>query len=328
MRIAAIDVGTNTAQLLVADVVDDDGSGPGEMPRMKRIHVAERFVRLGEGVDATGRIGDPALRRLRDALRDHREAANALGAERFVVCATSASRDATNRDAVIRFVREETDLPYEILPGEEEATWSFAAACAPFEDLHDATLVVDIGGGSTELIAGIDPSGHAPHAERAITSRVSLDIGCIRLTERHFSAQPPTRDDVKAAQEAIDVVLNHAPLQASTQSGSAPAIIGTAGTATALALVNDGPESTIDPLHGEPRTISVDRIRHWRTETLRRSVDDILALHPKAMEHRAPVFAAGVMILDTVLRRTGADYLRVSPFELRHGLLLRHLARP
>jgi exopolyphosphatase / guanosine-5'-triphosphate,3'-diphosphate pyrophosphatase len=331
MRIAAIDVGTNTAQLLVAEVVGGDGPGggtpgDGERPRMKRIHVAERFVRLGEGVDATGRIGDPALRRLRDALRDHRAAAEALGAEQFVVCATSASRDATNRDAVIRFVRDETDLPYEILPGEEEATWSFAAACAPFGDLHDATLVVDVGGGSTELIAGTDPSGHAPRAEHAITSRVSLDIGCIRLTERYFSAQPPASGDIEAAQEAIDSALDHAPLPPSTEGEAAPAIIGTAGTATALALVNDGPDSAIDPLHGEPRTLSADRVRHWRTETLRRSVDEILSLHPAAMKHRAPVFAAGVMILDTVLRRTGADHLRVSPYELRHGLLLRALS--
>lgn len=325
MRIAAIDVGTNTAQLLVADVAD--GPGAGETPRVERIHVAERFVRLGEGVDATGRIGEPALRRLRDALRDHREAADALGAEQFVVCATSASRDAANRDAVIRFVREETDLPYEILPGEEEATWSFAAACAPFADLHDATLVVDVGGGSTELIAGTDPSGYTPHAERAITSRVSLDIGCIRLTERYFSAQPPASSDIDAAQEAIEAALDHAPLQASVQGGAAPVIIGTAGTATALALVDGGPDSAIDPLHGEPRTISTDRVRHWRTKTLQRSVDEILALHPDAMEHRAPVFAAGVMILDTVLRRTGAEHLRVSPYELRHGLLLRALSR-
>lgn len=323
MRIAAIDVGTNTAQLLVADVADDGSAGQGIVPQVERIHVAERFVRLGEGVDATGRINDAALHRLRDALLDHRATAQALGAERFVVCATSASRDAANRDEVIRFVREETGLPYEILPGEDEGTWSFAAACAPFTDLHDDTLVVDVGGGSTELIAGTDPSGCAPHAEQAITSRVSLDLGCIRLTERHFSSQPPTAADITAAQATIRSALDHAPIHGDT----APVVIGTAGTATALTLVDAGPDSTIDPLHGERRTISADRVRRWQTETLQRSVDEILALHPRAMEHRAPVFAAGVMILDAVLRRTGANHLHVSPFELRHGLLLRALAR-
>ena len=322
MRIAAIDVGTNTAQLLVADVADNGSAGQSLMPRIERIHVAERFVRLGEGVDTTGRVNDPALRRLRDALLDHREAAQALGTERFVVCATSASRDAANQDTVIRFVREETGLPYEILSGEDEAMWSFAAACAPFTDLHDTTLVVDVGGGSTELIAGTDPSGQAPRAEQAITSRVSLDIGCIRLTERHFSSQPPTAEDLRAAQATIRSALDHAPIQGDT----APVVIGTAGTATALAMVDAGPDSIINPLHGTPRTISTDRVRHWQTETLRRSVDEILALHPRAMEHRAPVFVAGVMILDAVLQRVRADRLHISPFELRHGLLLRALA--
>jgi exopolyphosphatase/guanosine-5'-triphosphate,3'-diphosphate pyrophosphatase len=311
MRIATIDIGTNTAQLLVAEV-----SG-GEV---ERLHVAERFVRLGEGVDASGRIGDAALQRLRSALLDHKQAAEAYGVDTFVVGATSASRDAANRDDVIRFVREETGLPYEILSGEEEATWSFAAATAPFDDLTGATLVVDVGGGSTELVAGTDPSGHAPHAEDAITARISLDIGCIRLTERCFTDQPPPERDVEDARDAIRSALDHAPLMDGT-----PALIGTAGTASALALVDAGPDSSADPLHGAPRTLSAERVRHWRDETLRRSVDEILALHPRAMAHRAPVFPVGVLILDAVVEHTGADALHVSPYELRHGLLLRYL---
>lgn len=334
MRIATIDVGTNTAQLLVADVDVPDRSGVTSdilPPAITRIHVAERFVRLGEGVDATGQIGEPALLRLRDALLDHRDTARDLNADRFVVCATSASRDAANREAVIRFVREETGLPYETLSGVEEATWSFAAACDPFDDLHGACLVVDVGGGSTELVAGTNPSGHAPHAERAIDNRVSLNIGCIRLTERYFTSHPPAPGAIRQMQEAVRSALhqaspNDASIDASETDGTPPVMIGTAGTASALALVDAGPSSTIDPLDGDARTLSAERVRHWREETMCRSVDEILDLHPRAMEHRAAVFPVGVMILDEVLRQTGADWLRVSPYELRHGLLLRHLA--
>ena len=317
MRIAAIDVGTNTAQLLVADLVDGT---------IHRRHVAERFVRLGEGVDATGRIGEAALDRLQATLREHRSTAKSLGADTFVVGATSASRDAANREEVVRMVREKTGLPYEILSGEEEATWSFAAACAPFDDLSGDVLVVDVGGGSTELVAGTDPSGHAPHVKRAIRQRVSLDIGCIRLTERCFQAQPPAPRDVEAVDTAIQDALGAASALV-PDDARALGVIGTAGTATALARVDAGPESRFNPLDGTGTTLSTDRVRHWREVVLRRSVDEIRALHPEAMEGRADVFPVGVMILQAVLRHAGADALRVSPYELRHGLLLRVLAR-
>lgn len=317
MRIAAIDVGTNTAQLLVADVVDG---------AIHRKHVAERFVRLGEGVDATGRIGTAALDRLRATLSEHRSTAETLGAETFVVGATSASRDAANREEVVRVVREETGLPYEILSGDEEATWSFAAACAPFDDLTGDCLVVDVGGGSTELVGGTDPSRHAPHAERAIRQRVSLDIGCIRLTERCFPSQPPDARAVTVADTAIRNALDATP-DLVLDGAAPPVVIGTAGTATALAHVVAGPESRFDPLNGTGTTLSAERIRHWRDVVLRCSIDEIRALHPEAMEGRADVFPVGVMILEAVLRHVGAQALRVSPYELRHGLLLRYLAR-
>jgi len=317
VRIAAIDVGTNTAQLLVADVVDG---------AIHRRHVAEQFVRLGEGVDASGRIGAAALDRLRATLSEHRSTAESLGADTFVVGATSASRDAANREEVVCVVREETGLPYEILSGDEEATWSFAAACAPFDDLNGDCLVVDVGGGSTELVAGADPSGHAPHVERAIRQRVSLDIGCIRLTERCFQAQPPAPRDVEAADTAIQDALGAAPALVSDDA-EALVVIGTAGTATALAHINAGPESRFDPLDGLGTTLPTERVQHWRKIVLQHSVDEIRALHPEAMEGRADVFPVGVMILEAVLRHVDAGGLRVSPYELRHGLLLRFLAR-
>jgi exopolyphosphatase/guanosine-5'-triphosphate,3'-diphosphate pyrophosphatase len=313
VRLATIDVGTNTAQLLVVEA---------EGPALRRVHTAERFVRLGEGVDARGRIGPDARTRLLDALQEHQRAARTYGADRVVAAGTSALRDAANRDAVLGAVRDALGLTIEILPGATEAAWSFAAACAAFDALTGPCLVVDIGGGSTELIAGRTPSRHAPRYVDAITARTSLDVGCVRLTERCFSAQPPAADEVDRARRLIDAALRDAALDV----GPHPTLIGTAGTATALALVHAGPDSTWDALHGGGFALSHDDVRHWRERLLRMPVDAVLALHPDAMAGRADVFPVGVLLLDRLLAHYDFSSLRVSPYELRHGLALRALA--
>ncbi|MFB6248087.1 MAG: exopolyphosphatase [Salinibacter sp.] len=313
MRLATIDVGTNTAQLLV---VEGDGSA------LRRVHAAERFVRLGEGVDAHGRIGTAAQDRLLGALRAHMQAAHEHGADRIVAAGTSALRDAANPDAVLGAVRDTLGLTIEILSGAAEAAWSFAAACAAFDALTGPCLVVDIGGGSTELIAGQGPSAHHPRPVDAITARASVDVGCVRLTERCFSSQPPGADEIDRAERLVDAALRDAALDA----GPAPTLIGTAGTATALALVHAGPDSTWDALHGGGFALSHDDVRQWRERLLRTTVDEILALHPDAMAGRADVFSVGVLLLDRVMTHYDRDVVRVSPYELRHGLALRALA--
>lgn len=314
MRLATIDIGTNTAQLLVAE---RDGAA------LRRLHAAERFVRLGEGVDAQGRIGDAAQRRLLDALRDHLRVAREHEVETVTGAGTSALRDATNRTDVCATVQDELGLPIEILSGIEEAAWSFAAACAAFDDLSSACLVVDIGGGSTELVAGANPSVHHPTYPDAITDRASLDVGCVRLTERCFASQPPSPDAVGIVETLIDEALPSHTLNV----GPSPTLIGTAGTATALARVDAGPEGTWDALHGEGFSLPHEAVRHWRERLLRLSVDEILALHPDAMEGRADVFPVGVILLDRIMAHYDRALCRVSPYELRHGLALRALAR-
>ena len=312
MRLATIDLGTNTAQLLVAE---RDGAG------LRRLHAAERFVRLGEGVDARGRIGDAAQSRLLDTLRKHVRAAREYDAESVVVAGTSALRDAANRDEVCAAVHDQLGMSVEILSGTEEAAWSFAAACAAFDDLSGPCLVVDIGGGSTELVAGTDPA--PPSYPDAITDRASLDVGCVRLTERCFTAQPPSPAAVAEVERIIDEALrSHTP-----DVGASPILIGTAGTATALAVVHAGPDSTWDALHGGGFALSRDDVRHWRDRLLQLSVDEILALHPEAMEGRADVFTVGVLLLVRIMDHYDRDTCRVSPYELRHGLALRGLVQ-
>jgi len=311
---ATIDVGTNTAQLLV---VEPNGRS------LRRLHTAERFVRLGEGVDASGRVSEAAQDRLLTTLRDHKQAALEQGAERIVAVGTSALRDATNRQVVLDRVHRTLGLSLNVLSGETEAAWSFAAACSALDDGTGPCLVVDVGGGSTELVAGQDPAAHRPNYPAAIVDRTSLDIGCVRLTERCFDDQPPSSHAVEEATRIIDEALDATALTVD----SAPILVGTAGTATALALVHLGPESEWDALHGGGFVLRHDHVQHWRRKLLRLSIDEIRALHPEAMAGRADVFTVGVLLLDRVLSHFDRDHLRVSPYELRHGLALRVLAQ-
>lgn len=312
MPLATIDVGTNTAQLLVVE---------REENTLHRLHTAERFVRLGEDVDAKGRIGRTARDRLLSTLAEHAETARAYDADRIVAVGTSALREAANCDSILRTVKVECGVEVETISGEEEAAWSFAAACAPFEDLTGSCLVVDIGGGSTELVAGMNPGRHSPSYVEAITDRTSLNVGCVRLTERCFSARPPSNNDIVRADRLISEALGDLDLT----YGADPTVIGTAGTATALALVHAGPESSWDALHGEAVVLPRAQVHRWRERLLDLTVDEIRGLHPDAMKGRADVFPIGVMLLGRIMDHVDRPHVRVSPYELRHGIALRTL---
>ena len=300
--LATIDVGTNTALLLVATV---------RQGRLHILHEEERFVRLGEGVDASGCITAAALGRLVAVLRDYRAKAEALGATQHWVAGTSASRDAENKDALIASVRRETGLEYKILTGEEEAVLSFAGVTSALEGHSTPCAVIDIGGGSTEVIVG-RPGG-------SVVRRYSLDVGAVRLTERFFRSAPPAPGEVEKA-EAFVVGLLDA-LEVKLDAGMP--LIGAAGTVTGLARVRDG----------RPRTVSHDaapltaaQVRSWRHRLLRLSTAEVTALNPSVMRGRADVFPAGVLILDAVLQRYGLPACGVSARGLRHGLAL-HVAK-
>src|SRR5690554_1224289 len=184
MRIATVDVGTNTALLLVGDV----GGG-----RLVSVYEEDRYVRLGQGVDAHRRLAPEAMDRVVDALAAYKARAEEYGAEAVVIGATSASRDARNLDELTARVRA-LGLDYEVISGEDEALWTFRAACSAYPDL-DAACVVDIGGGSTEIVTG--------RADAGEPERVSVDIGSVRLTERHFPDLPPSPEAVAAAERFV-----------------------------------------------------------------------------------------------------------------------------
>lgn len=306
MRIATIDVGTNTGMLFIAEVAGDGTLVP--------LHEARRFIRLGEGVDAARRVSEAAMHRLRAVLLEYKVLAATFGVTEIVIGATSASRDAVNQDALIDFVWRETGLHYEILSGAEEATWSFRGALSALDGLDGPCAVIDIGGGSTEIVVG--------EAMGAITARHSLDIGSVRLTERFFSQQPPRRREVARAVAFMTDTLDDAalPLRAALP------LVSAAETPLLLALVHQG-GMTWDDLGTPHVTITAATVQDWRRRLLTMTYDEVLALNPSLMQGRADVFPAAVLLFDTVLQVYGFPTCRVSPRSLRHGLALRYLAQ-
>ncbi len=300
MRLAAIDLGTNTALLLIAEVTGN---------RLIPSYETERFVRLGEGLEGRGRISPAALERLRQTLMAYRELLLAYNVATCIVAATSAGREAENQDALQAVVADTLGLPLEILSGEEEARWSMAGALAAPAMPQGPCLAVDIGGGSTELIAG---------RPEAITFLRSLPLGTVRLTERYFHRFPPTPAELVLAQEHICSVLAAQPLPHAPQSYT---LVGIAGTCVSLAAL----ETRRFPLL-EPVALSREAIYHWRDRLLGMKPEDIRALWPALLAGRADVLPMGALLLGEIVAWGGWDLCYVSPFGLRHGLLLRWLS--
>ncbi len=301
MRLAAIDLGTNTALLLIAEVADG---------RLYPCHEAEQFVRLGEGLERTGTIGPAALERLRCTLEAYRDALRAHAVETCVVAATSATREARNRQAVAEVVRAVLGVELEVISGDEEARWSLAGALAAPGMPEGPCLAVDIGGGSTELVAGT----RRPDGTVAVTFSRSLPLGTVRLTERCFAAMPPPPAAVAEAQRQIRKVLSGlTPPPASVS-------VGVAGTCVSLAAL----ETRRFPLQA-PVVLTRAAVAAWRDRLLQMPNEAVRALWPELLAGRADVLPMGALLLHEVMAWGSWQVCYVSPFGLRHGLILRHL---
>ena len=292
-RIATIDIGTNTAQFLVADVHDG---------WITPVREETRYVRLGQGVDANRRLAPEAVERVVSALAEYREIADELGAETVVIGATSASRDAQNLDE-LKARAAGLGMEYEVISGDEEALWTFRAACSAYPEL-DEVCVLDIGGGSTEIVTG--------RADAGEPARVSVDVGSVRLTERCFPTLPPSDAGIERAEALVAEAFDGLAVD-----GSLP-LLGSSGTVRVLGgLVH--PDAPTDPT-------DVETVHAWRERLLGLSAAEVLELNPDLLAGRADVYAAGVLVLDAFMRRFGFDAIRPSPRGLRHGLALRWMA--
>ena len=248
-RVAAIDCGTNSVRLLVVEV--DDGSG-------LLVDVARemRIVRLGEGVDATGRLSEAALERTFAAVEEYARIIESTGADALRFVATSATRDADNRDVFVSGIRGRLGVEPEVISGAEEAALSFAGATRDLDIVTAAPpcLVVDIGGGSTEFVMG-EP-GREP------TASASVDVGCVRMTERHFVTDPPWPAEVAAARDDIDAAIRE--VATTVPLRQAATLVGLAGSVTTVAALAMGMweyDSGQDPRRGDHRGRCAPRLR-------------------------------------------------------------------
>lgn len=308
MSVASVDVGTNTALLLVAEVVD------GHIVEI--IQEEERFVRLGEGVDAERRIRPAAIERLRQVLETYAILIQDAFAERTVVVGTSASRDAVNVDEIEDLVQRIIGVPYQVLSGEEEAARTFEGAVGMLPHLSGPCAVVDVGGGSTEIVLG-SVADHRP----VVDSRISTDLGGVRLTERFFREEPPPGSAVTGAREYVDQLLT----ETSIPPDAGRTLVGTSGTARSLAMIIAGVAGW-DEVDGDSLPLSIEDVRTWARRLLSMNTHEVLSLDPRLLGGRADIFPAGVMILEHVMAHLGCEACIVSRGGLREGVAL-HTAR-
>ncbi|HSK16133.1 MAG TPA: hypothetical protein VK915_08185 [Gaiellaceae bacterium] len=296
-RVSVVDLGTNSTRLLVADVGD---GGVEEVDRRLAI------TRLGEGVDERRILLPTALARVRNVLTDYRRLSERHGAERTLAVATSAVRDADNGEAFLGEVEWSYGFETRLLSGNEEAAMTFRGV-ASGRCVEAGTLVIDVGGGSTELVLG-GPDGIAWH--------VSLDLGCVRLTERFLRTDPPEPAE-------LDACVNHVRALLAERVPEEPrpaAAIAVAGTATQLAVLSLGLDEE-EPMLVDAHRMDAGWIAAERERLSRLSVAEIRELrgmHPD----RAPVFAAGVVVLEEALRYAELGELEVSERDLMHGAAL------
>lgn len=302
-RVAAIDCGTNSVRLLVAE---ERAGGFVELDR--RLHL----TRLGQGVDASGEFHPDALARTFAAVDDFAAEVRDLGVLRTRFVATSAARDARNREAFFDGVRARLGVPAEVIAGEEEARLSFTGALAAAPGAASPALVLDIGGGSTELVMGSLPG---PRVDAA----VSLDMGSVRLRERFLHEDPPTASEVGEATAFIDGLLDGSGIDV----GGARAWLGVGGTATSLSALAQGlPAYDRSAVHGS--TITRARLASLADWLLGLPVADVTAL-PTMQPKRADVICAGALICARVAARARVD-LTVSESDILDGIVLALLA--
>ena len=306
-RVAAVDCGTNSIRLLVADA----DPATGELVDLDR---RMTIVRLGQGVDRTGRLAPEALERTFAACREYAAIIKEHGAERLRFVATSASRDAENRDEFVRGVLDILGVEPEVISGDQEAAFSFTGATeelAGGDHLPKPYLVVDIGGGSTEFVVGDDRVGAAR----------SVDIGCVRLTERHLVrdgvvSDPPTEAQIAAMRADIEAALDLA--EQTVPLREARTLVGLAGSVTTVsAIAQELPEYDSEAIHHS--RVSHERVREI-TEWLLRSTHAERAAVPSMHPGRVDVIGAGALVLLAIMERVGADEVVVSEHDILDGI--------
>lgn len=299
---AAIDIGTNTVLLLVAGV--NDGV-------ISPVHEEHRVPRLGKGVDADKTINEAATQRVILALKEYKEflSNDFPNLESVMVTATSAVRDARNREEFMQSVKEETGYKIRLLSGREEADWTAHGALSVLDEVSENVLIIDIGGGSTEV---------ASLSEMNIVDAHSFDMGSVRFTERFLRDDPPKKEQITACRKEVENLLNDRPFDIEEDA----ILVGVAGTVTTLAGISSGlTEYQPEKLNGY--VLTLDSIRSVIERFSVTSSEKILKEHPVYLKGRADIFMAGMLILEGFMDQEGFEELIVSTGGIRHGAILK-----
>ena len=296
-RVAAVDCGTNSIRLLIADITGDN---------FKEVLRTMEIVRLGQGVDQNKAFQPDAIDRTLNVVRLFKDQIASKGVEKIRFCATSATRDATNRNLFIDGVRDILGIEVEVIPGEEEAELSFIGATKELRQSDSPFLVVDIGGGSTEFVFGSEKVDFAK----------SVNIGCVRMSERHLNTQPPSMAQI--AQAIVDIDIAIAQAAAVVPITTAKTLVAVAGTATTVAAaaleLNDYDRHMI-----HLSRISASNVHKVAASFQSMNKDQIASLgfmHPG----RVDVITAGSLVLSRIMAATGASEFVASESDILDGM--------
>lgn len=298
VRISSIDIGTNTVLLLIADVGRDGTITP--------IAHGHEIVRLGKGVDRTKNISAESIDRLRTVLTQYVAISRKHHVERIAACATSAVREAENREALRDLVRKEFGIELIVLSGREEAALTYLGAVSDFPGAEHYT-VMDIGGGSTEVTSGTGTN---------IRTSISVPLGCVRLTEQFLTSAPPSRETLERVRNVILRELE--PVRGFSDEST---LVGVAGTVTTLAAL-DLQLSEYDSLKVSGHRLSIRVIDEVFALLSQKTVDEIRHI-PQIHPERADILLAGVLILREVMKTFGWREITASDRGLRYGLAMR-----
>jgi len=300
-RVSAIDIGTNTILMLIADI-----DSTGEIHVVRDEHV---IARLGKGVDEHRMILPETFERVAGYLSEYKRIHRAEHSQQMIACGTSALRDAANRKEFLDFVHARLGIDISILSGDEEAELTYIGSVSEFVRPSQAQrfVVLDIGGGSTEIVVG---------EELTVKSKSSLDIGSVRLTERFLKTSPPLPGAIEAAKEYVRDRVRSGPVAVEgTQC------IGVAGTLTTLAAI-DLQLSTYERMKVSGHILTLDVIQKIFDRLKGRRLEELKAI-PQILPQRADIILAGILILIELMKRLGVDTIAASDRGLRYGVLMK-----
>lgn len=302
---ASIDIGTNTVLLLVADV---------QKGKLRTLHEEQRAPRLGKGVDESRNLQPDSVERVLQVLKEYRTLLDQKyqGASKTIVTATSAVRDAGNRQEFIELVQQETGFQVSVLSGMQEAEYTYKGAISTLGNINDS-VVIDIGGGSTEIAIG---------SKDTLLDSHSFDIGSVRFSERHLLHDPPAQAEVENCREAIQKVLHNRTFNLdSIDTGEDLLLVGVAGTATSLAFM-DQQMQTFKPEAINGYEIRRKSLKSWIEELASMKIDQIKKKYPVVMQGRADIIVGGLLILEGFMKYYSFEKILVSTGGIRHGSII------